>query len=131
MSVNSIPIYWGNPKIDQHFNPKSFINAHDYISSQNNNYLIDFLESTCQPDFKDLRPQFYNNLGDSIKRKIKKIGRNLKLQLQYTSFNELIEKIIEIDKDDNLYSRYLMEPWFYGNIVPQNPMIERWKTIFN
>ena len=27
-----VPIYWGDPTIAQQFNPKSFINAHDYTS---------------------------------------------------------------------------------------------------
>ena len=32
MRVNSIPIYWGNKFIHQEFNPKSFINVHDFSS---------------------------------------------------------------------------------------------------
>lgn len=30
MLVNSIPIYWGNPMIHKDFNPKSFINCHNF-----------------------------------------------------------------------------------------------------
>jgi len=30
--VNSIPIYWGSPKIAEFFNPEAFINCHDYDS---------------------------------------------------------------------------------------------------
>lgn len=30
--VGSIPIYWGNPRVAELFNPKSFINCHDYRS---------------------------------------------------------------------------------------------------
>lgn len=30
MSVNSIPIYWGNPSISKDFNPKSFINTANF-----------------------------------------------------------------------------------------------------
>ena len=30
MQARSMPIYWGNPKIDHDFNPKSFINVHLY-----------------------------------------------------------------------------------------------------
>lgn len=30
MFVNSIPIFWGNPRIAEDFNPESFINCHDY-----------------------------------------------------------------------------------------------------
>ena len=29
---NCIPIYWGDPSISHQFNPKSFINVHDYSS---------------------------------------------------------------------------------------------------
>ena len=32
MFRNSLPVYWGNPKIDMDFNTKSFINVHDYKS---------------------------------------------------------------------------------------------------
>jgi alpha(1,3/1,4) fucosyltransferase len=38
--VKSIPIYWGNPKIELDFNPKSFINAHQFNS---NHELIKFI----------------------------------------------------------------------------------------
>jgi len=61
--ANSIPIYWGNPLVAKDFNPKSFINCHDYIN-----------------------------------------------------FEEVIEKIIEIDTDDDLYQEYLREPVFTGNV---------------
>ena len=30
MTVNSIPLYWGNPRIDLEFNTKSFVNFYDY-----------------------------------------------------------------------------------------------------
>lgn len=32
MAVRSIPIYWGNPDIHRDFNPKSFVNLHDFSS---------------------------------------------------------------------------------------------------
>ncbi len=28
--VNSVPIYWGSPRIAEYFNPEAFINCHDY-----------------------------------------------------------------------------------------------------
>ncbi len=31
-NANSIPIYWGNPKVADEYNPESFINCHDYDS---------------------------------------------------------------------------------------------------
>ncbi|OQP66901.1 hypothetical protein A3860_00590 [Niastella vici] len=59
MQVNTVPIYWGNPVINQEMNTKSFINYHDY-----------------------------------------------------NSFDALMERIIEIDNDDNLYKQYLEECLF-------------------
>jgi Arc/MetJ-type ribon-helix-helix transcriptional regulator len=32
MFVNSIPIYWGNPKVGIDFNPRSFVNVNDFQS---------------------------------------------------------------------------------------------------
>ncbi len=30
----SIPIYWGNPRVTEEFNPKAFVNAHDFKSTK-------------------------------------------------------------------------------------------------
>jgi len=65
MQVNSIPIYFVNPKISNDFNPDSFINVHDF-----------------------------------------------------SSFAEVIELIIKLDNDDNLYNSILRQPYFLGNRVP-------------
>jgi hypothetical protein len=62
--ADTVPIYWGNPLIDQDFNPKSFINCHEH--------------------------------------------RN---------FDEVIERIIEVDNSDELYKQYLAEPLFCNNVV--------------
>lgn len=58
MVVNSIPIYWGNPRPQLDFNPKSFINVRDY-----------------------------------------------------SSYEELIEYIKYLDKNDDAYIEKLNEPW--------------------
>lgn len=52
--VGSIPIYWGNPKVGEIFDPSSFINCHDY-----------------------------------------------------DNFDQVIERIIEVDNNDALYRKYL------------------------
>lgn len=57
--ANTIPIYWGNPKIGREFNTKRFINCHDY-----------------------------------------------------NSFEEVLERIKEIDNDDELYLKIMNEPLF-------------------
>ncbi len=32
LMVNSIPIYWGDPEITREFNPKAFVNCHDFAN---------------------------------------------------------------------------------------------------
>ena len=61
MTVNSIPIYWGNPNINLEFNTKSFINFYDFNSEKDMmDYIIDldndndkYLEMLKQPWFID------------------------------------------------------------------------------
>jgi alpha(1,3/1,4) fucosyltransferase len=66
MVVNSLPIYWGNPRVDVDFNPNSFLNFHDY-----------------------------------------------------GSLEALLNRVIEVDQDDELYCHYLSQPWFPED---QNPL---------
>lgn len=128
MTVNSLPIYLGNPHIHKHFNPNSFINAHEYA---NFSFVADFLQSTCYPTFKDQNPSTYTTLPRKIGRKVKSTGRTLGMQINYRSLDNLIDKIVEIDQDDDLYIKYCAEPWFNNNVLPSNnTLIERWKQIF-
>jgi hypothetical protein len=62
MEARCIPIYWGNPRIAEEFNPKSFLNYFDFPSEE-----------------------------------------------------ALIEKIIELDRDDAKYVEYLRQPYFHNN----------------
>ena len=82
MTVNSMPIYWGNPKISEEFNTNSFVNFYDF-----------------------------NNMSD------------------------MVEYIIELDKNNDLYTQKLKEYWFVNNTVPTNNKIENIKSflykIFN
>lgn len=61
--IRSIPIYWGDPHITQHYNPQAFINCH-----------------------------------------------------AYKNFEQVIEKIIEIDENDELYQQYINAPLFQPTI---------------
>ena len=63
--VGSIPIYWGNPQVADLFNPRSFVNCHDY-----------------------------------------------------GSFDEVIDRVKEIDRDDNVRMGFLSAP----PILPQSPL---------
>jgi len=57
MTVNSVPLYWGNPRIDLEFNTKSFVNFYDFGSfdkmieyiielDKNNDKYLDVLRTT-------------------------------------------------------------------------------------
>jgi hypothetical protein len=75
MTVNSIPIYWGNPAIDREFNTKSFVNFYDF-----------------------------GNVKD------------------------MIDFIIELDKNDEKYLEILNKPWFEGYNIPINNKVENIKS---
>ena len=59
MVANSLPIYWGNPRVNVDFNPASFLNYYDYGCLKN-----------------------------------------------------LIQRVIEVDQNDDLYCHYLQQPRF-------------------
>jgi alpha(1,3/1,4) fucosyltransferase len=67
MMARCIPIYWGNPEVAREFNPRSFLNYHDF---PNEDALIEriieidthddlYLEYLNQPFFHDNRPNIY------------------------------------------------------------------------
>jgi hypothetical protein len=75
MTVNSIPLYWGNPVIDREFNTKSFVNFYDFNSE-----------------------------------------------------DDMIDFIIDLDKNDDKYLDMLNQPWFEGYNIPDNNKIENIKS---
>jgi alpha(1,3/1,4) fucosyltransferase len=81
MLMHSMPIYWGNKRINEDFNTKSFINYHDF---KNEDALIDY--------------------------------------------------IVELDKNEDLYVAKFREPWYVDNTVPpqvdENKILEFFRRIF-
>ena len=80
MTVNSIPLYWGNPVIDREFNTKSFVNFYDFKSEKDMiDYIIEldtnddkYLELLKQPWFVEYNiPD--NNKEENIKSFLYKI----------------------------------------------------------
>jgi hypothetical protein len=132
MLANSIPIYCGDAYINEVFNTSSFINTADFINF-NNSITASLLEKYAQPDFKDIRPSYYRAPLDRAKRKLKAVGRQKKMTLQFKKFDfsPVIEKIIELDQDKNKYIQMLKQPWFNNNIPPLNASLRaRWTEIF-
>ncbi|MEO8884771.1 MAG: glycosyltransferase family 10 [Mucilaginibacter sp.] len=133
MQANSIPVYCGDPFVDEVFNTASFINVYDIVNKPNTPRMS-WLEKNTLFDFKDIRPAFYNKSADKIKRKIKAVGKDIKMQRKFTreDFAKVINRIIELDKDDEGYIKMLQQPWLVNNTVPQNlGGAQRWMEIFN
>ena len=131
MQANSIPVYCGDPEIGSIFNTASFVNATSYTEKTNAS-TIKWLEKNSQPDFKDMSPSFYKTPGHRIKRKLKSVGRQIKMNIQFKNFDRLIEKIIELDQDKAQYIQMLNEPWFNNNQPPAGVSSkDRWVQIFN
>lgn len=131
MMTNSIPIYFGDPKIGDVFNTGSFINVADYMTDKS--AVIKWLEKNCQNDFVDIRPRYYNGPVHRIKRKLKGIGRELKMYLISRSLDskQLINRIIELDRDRDKYIAVLKQPWLKDNTpLPGASARDRWIRIF-
>jgi hypothetical protein len=60
--AGTVPVYWGNPRIAEELNPKSFINYHDYNSFKK--MLAAVITADLEQDvYKEYlqQPLFYNN----------------------------------------------------------------------
>lgn len=133
MRANSIPLYCGDPNVGEVFNRNSFVNVVD-LSATNNSKGVKWLEKISQADFVDMRPAFYHNSFHRLKRKIKSAGRELKMKRQFNNlnFSATIERIIELDKNDDKYISMLNQPWFNHNTPPANASTKaRWEEIFS
>jgi hypothetical protein len=133
MLCNSLPIYCGDPNIDKIFNTNSFINVSDYLRKKPD-FIVKTLERLSQQSFTDYRPASHDGLIQKAIRKIKTKGRDLKMKLQFNNldFSEVIDRVIEIDKNQDLQARYLRQPWFKNNSVDMaTTNKEHWMTIFN
>lgn len=82
MWARTMPIYWGNPRIGEEFNGKSFLNFFDFPSEE-----------------------------------------------------ALIEKIIELDKDDAKYAEYARQPYFHHNepneFFSEERLLNQFEKIFS
>ncbi len=133
MLGQSIPIYCGDPFIGDVFNTKSFINAPDYLPRKNKT-LINLLQRSGQLDFSDILPSYLKSHGHRVKRKAKAWVRSLNINLQFSGmdFSPVIDQVIALDKNPELYLKYVREPWFNDNTVPEHTSSkQRWIEIFN
>lgn len=132
MRSNSIPVYCGDPHIHEVFDAGSFINSADYMPRADS-WPLKWLENVSQFNFRDYRPAYQTACTDRLRRKLKSIGKLAKMNLQFNqaTCSSLIERIIALDEDQDLYVQCLKKPWFHGNRVPDRfSTKKRWTEIF-
>lgn len=129
MLSNTIPIYIGDPLVNQLFNTKSFIslNYHEETS-----FLIKKIEDFAQLSFIDILPSFYSLPQHRISRKLKSILKDFKMKLLMDRYmDSIIDAIIDLDRDNSKYIKMFAEPWLNNNTIPLNSYSNNhWKKIF-
>lgn len=132
MLAGSMPIYIGNPLIQDHFNTESFINGREWIEDGRDEITL-AIENIAQPNYKDWRPGIFNSPADKIRRKFKIWGRQYKLNREFRfGYKKLIEEIIHLDQDDTTYYSKLAKPWLRNNQIPdRSRFLDQWRTILN
>lgn len=92
---NCVPIYWGNPIIEKDFNPKSFINCHDFNSFEavmEHILMIDsddekYIEYISQPALKD------NKINELLKEET--ILKRLEEIVSYHFKKSFLQKVFQ------------------------------------
>jgi len=73
MTVNSVPIYWGNPEIGKEFNTKSFINVYDFNSISDVINYIEYLDNNDKKYLELLNQPWFDNYKIPENNKIENI----------------------------------------------------------
>lgn len=73
MTVNSIPIYWGNPEIGKEFNTKSFINVYDFDSIDSVINYIEYLDNNDKKYLELLNQPWFKEYNIPETNKIENI----------------------------------------------------------
>ena len=119
-----MPIYWGDPEIGRSFNVRRFINAHDFLPKPRRfiprlPYAPHSLQTAPMPFARAARK--LNGLAGEIEQRAWALA----------GFDALVDHVIPVDRDDDLYLQYLREPFFIGNKPPdRSAWIRRWSEIF-
>jgi alpha(1,3/1,4) fucosyltransferase len=126
IEADCVPIYWGDPEIGRSFNARRFINAHDFLPKPHRflprlPYAPHSLRSGKLPTFNERAERKYNGIATAIERRTWALA----------GYDALVNRVIAVDRDDELYLKYLREPFFIDNKPPdRSAWIARWKEIF-
>lgn len=126
IQADCMPIYWGDPAIGRSFNVRRFINAHDYLPKPRHfmprlPYAPHSIDHAGPPTIAHRLARRLNGLSTELEQRVWALA----------GFDALIDRVIEIDRDDALYLRHLREPFLIGNMLPDRTRwISRWREIF-
>lgn len=126
VQANCLPIYWGDPEIVRVYNPKRFVYANEYLPKPRNflprmRYRPHSVKSAAPLTFAARAARRFNGAMSALEQRVWRAA----------GFDALIERIVAIDRDDELYLRHLREPLLIGNRPPdRSRWIARWRQIF-
>jgi hypothetical protein len=126
VEADCVPIYWGDPQIGRSFNVGRFINAHDYLPRPRHflprlPYAPHSLRSGPQPSFFGKVARKLNAAASTIEQRSWAAG----------GFAALVDRVVTVDRDDELYLAHLRQPFLIGNRPPDRAAwIARWQEIF-
>jgi hypothetical protein len=127
IQADCLPIYWGDPEIGRSFNVRRFINAHDYLPRPRSfiprlPYKPHSIHYTGRPTLADRVARRTNALAGDVEQRTWALA----------GFDALVDRVVEIDGDDDLYLQHLREPLLVGNALPDRARwVARWREIFD
>lgn len=127
IKADCLPIYWGDTEIGRSFNVRRFINAHDYLPRPRSflpglPYTPHSINGKIEPTWFGKFARKFNGIASAIEQRMWALS----------GFDALVDWIITVDRDDELYLSYLREPFFVGNRPPdRSDWVTRWKKILS
>ena len=127
IEADCLPIYWGDPEIGRSFNVDRLINAHDFLPRPRSflprlPYSPHSVKTGSQPTFLQRAARYINGAASEIEQRF----------LASAGFGSLIKQIIRVDSDDDLYLKYLREPFLIENKPPdRSRWVACWREIFD
>jgi hypothetical protein len=83
------------------------------IAFENDSYPGYTTEKICEPMHARSLPIYWGNPLVHLDFN----PRSFVNYFDYGDLDELVDRVIEIDRNDDLYCQYLREPWYHGNVV--------------
>jgi hypothetical protein len=123
---DAMPIYWGDPEIGRSFNPGRFINVHEYLPKPRRflprlPYAPHSIHNTGAPTFLQKVCRRLNGEAGEFEQRI----------WAAAGFDALFNRVVALDRDDDLYLSHLRQPFLIANRTPdRSAWIARWKEIF-